>query len=58
MVNTYVDCETGKTYQEQTTDSETLENGTVVTHSTWILIETPELKSEMKKKVGRPSKNK
>jgi hypothetical protein len=41
MTNTYIDPETGKEYQEETTDSETLDDGTVVTHSTWILIESP-----------------
>jgi hypothetical protein len=52
MTNTYVDPATGITYQEVTSDSETLENGTIVTHSTWIPIDSIQLK----KKVGRPSK--
>jgi hypothetical protein len=52
MTNTYVDPATGITYQEVTTDSETLEDGTIVTDSTWIPLES----TQLKKKVGRPSK--
>jgi hypothetical protein len=49
MVN-YIDPATGNEYQEVTTDSETLEDGTIVIHSTWIPI------TQSEKKVGRPSK--
>jgi hypothetical protein len=60
MANIYIDSDTGDTYQEQTTTSETLDDGTVVTYSTWGLIESSQLedKSAVKKKVGRPSKKK
>ena len=53
MVNTFTNPDTGITYQEVTTTSETLEDGTVVTHSTWMPIESVQLK----KKIGRPSKS-
>ena len=52
MVNTYIDPTTGKKYQEVTTNSEELPDGTVVTNSTWVLVETSEIKEVSKKKVG------
>ena len=54
MSSIYVDPITGNTYEEQITSTKTLPDRTVVTNSTWVLIET----SEIKKKVGRPSKKK
>ena len=39
--NTWIDPATGNTYREETTSTETLPDGTVITQS-WVLVSTPD----------------